>query len=298
MFVIASWCSICTMTRISSLARCEVGGRVGLERQREAAGAQRARALRRVLAAAHQQLGLRPGPDVGRQHAPRAGVEHALDVLLAQRGHAHERRARVAGDGGEHRGQRRHVDGAVLGVDEQPVEAHRGHHLGHQGIAEVQETAEGRAAAPDALLDVVGRHRRLRSIARRCGSLGAMLNGKTGIVFGVANKRSIAWAIAQALSREGMRLAFTYQGERLKENVEELAATHAGLARSCRATSPVDAEIDAVFASVGDEFGRLDALVHSVAFAPQRRSRERLREHLARGLQDRARHLRLLAGRR
>ena len=52
-----------------------------------------------------------------------------------------------------------------------------------------------------------------------------MLNGKTGIVFGVANKRSIAWAIAQALAGAGMRLAFTYQGERLKENVEELAAT-------------------------------------------------------------------------
>ena len=52
----------------------------------------------------------------------------------------------------------------------------------------------------------------------------ALLDGKTGIVFGVANKRSIAWAIAQALSREGMRLAFTYQGERLKENVESLTA--------------------------------------------------------------------------
>ena len=49
-----------------------------------------------------------------------------------------------------------------------------------------------------------------------------LLSDKTGIVFGVANKRSIAWAIAQALSREGMRLAFTYQGERLKESVEEL----------------------------------------------------------------------------
>src|SRR5213076_920694 len=49
-----------------------------------------------------------------------------------------------------------------------------------------------------------------------------LLEGKTGIIFGVANKRSIAWAIAQALAREGMRLAFTYQGERLKESVEAL----------------------------------------------------------------------------
>jgi len=52
-----------------------------------------------------------------------------------------------------------------------------------------------------------------------------MLEGKTGIVFGVANKRSIAWAIAQAWAREGAKLAFTYQGERLKDNVEELAGT-------------------------------------------------------------------------
>jgi len=56
-----------------------------------------------------------------------------------------------------------------------------------------------------------------------------MLNGKTGIVFGVANKRSIAWAIAQALAGTGMRLAFTYQSERLKKNVEELAANAADL---------------------------------------------------------------------
>src|SRR5437667_87398 len=55
-----------------------------------------------------------------------------------------------------------------------------------------------------------------------------LLDGKTGIVFGVANKRSIAWAIAQALASAGMRLAFTYEGERIKENVEELAATLPG----------------------------------------------------------------------
>src|SRR5437899_1274274 len=55
-----------------------------------------------------------------------------------------------------------------------------------------------------------------------------MLDGKTGLIFGVANKRSIAWAIAQALAREGMRLAFTYQGERLKEGVEALATTLPG----------------------------------------------------------------------
>jgi enoyl-[acyl-carrier protein] reductase I len=96
----------------------------------------------------------------------------------------------------------------------------------------------------------------------------ALLDGKTGIVFGVANKRSIAWAIAQALSREGMRLAFTYQGERLKEGVESLATTLPGsLILPCDVTS--DAEVDAVFRSVEESFGRLDTLIHSVAFAPR-----------------------------
>ena len=96
-----------------------------------------------------------------------------------------------------------------------------------------------------------------------------MLEGKTGIVLGVANKRSIAWAIAQALSREGMRLAFTYQGERLRESVEELASTleNTSLILPCDVTS--DAEIEAVFRSVDETFGRLDTLVHSVAFAPR-----------------------------
>jgi enoyl-[acyl-carrier protein] reductase I len=96
----------------------------------------------------------------------------------------------------------------------------------------------------------------------------ALLDGKTGIIFGVANKRSIAWAIAQALSREGMRLAFTYQGERLKEGVEPLATTLPGsLILPCDVTS--DAEVDAVFRSVEESFGRLDTLIHSVAFAPR-----------------------------
>jgi enoyl-[acyl-carrier protein] reductase I len=95
-----------------------------------------------------------------------------------------------------------------------------------------------------------------------------LLDGKTGIIFGVANKRSIAWAIAQALSQEGMRLAFTYQGERLKENVGELTSTLTdALLLPCDVT--IDAEIDAVFQEVDAKFGRLDSLVHSVAFAPR-----------------------------
>ncbi len=95
-----------------------------------------------------------------------------------------------------------------------------------------------------------------------------LLDGKTGIIFGVANKRSIAWAIAQSLANEGMRLAFTYQGERLKENVEELCSTLTDpLILPCDVT--IDAEIDAVFQTVDEKFGRLDTLVHSVAFAPR-----------------------------
>jgi enoyl-[acyl-carrier protein] reductase I len=95
-----------------------------------------------------------------------------------------------------------------------------------------------------------------------------LLEGKTGIIFGVANKRSIAWAIAQAFAKEGMRLAFTYQGERLKESVQELTSTLNGsLLLSCDVT--LDAEIDRVFKSVGEQLGKLDVLVHSVAFAPR-----------------------------
>ncbi len=96
------------------------------------------------------------------------------------------------------------------------------------------------------------------------------LDGMTGLVFGVANKRSIAWGIAQALHDAGMRLAFTYQGERLEETVRELAG---GLDAAypvipCDVTS--DDDIARVFGTVGEAFGGgLDTLIHSVAFAPK-----------------------------
>ncbi len=95
------------------------------------------------------------------------------------------------------------------------------------------------------------------------------LAGKLGIVFGVANKRSIAWAIAQAWHKAGAKLAFTYQGERLKENVEELAGTFGAdtLILPCDVTR--DDEITRVFAQVGPKFGQLHLLLHSVAFAPK-----------------------------
>ena len=96
-----------------------------------------------------------------------------------------------------------------------------------------------------------------------------LLEGKTGIVFGVANKRSIAWAIAQAWAKEGAKLAFTYQGERVKENVEELAGTFGAdtLIMPCDVTK--DEDITRVFAEVGAKFGKLNLLLHSVAFAPK-----------------------------
>ena len=96
-----------------------------------------------------------------------------------------------------------------------------------------------------------------------------LLDGKTGIVFGVANHRSIAWAIAQAWAREGAKLAFTYQGARLKDNVTELADTFGSdtLLLPCDVTK--DDEIAAVFKTVGEKYGKLDLLLHSVAFAPK-----------------------------
>src|SRR3954466_4324812 len=98
----------------------------------------------------------------------------------------------------------------------------------------------------------------------------ALLEGKTGLVFGVANKRSIAWGIAQALHDAGMRLAFTYQGERLGETVRELAPSLDANCPvvACDVTS--DDEIASVFQTVGEAFGGgLDCLVHSVAVAPR-----------------------------
>jgi enoyl-[acyl-carrier protein] reductase I len=95
------------------------------------------------------------------------------------------------------------------------------------------------------------------------------LAGKIGVVFGVANKRSIAWAIAQAWAREGATLAFTYQGERLKENVEDLAATFGPetLILPCDVTK--DEQIASVFSTLAGKFGRIHLMLHSVAYAPK-----------------------------
>ncbi len=93
-----------------------------------------------------------------------------------------------------------------------------------------------------------------------------LLSGKRGLVVGVANKRSLAWGIAQSAAREGARLALTYQGERLEENVRKLAA---------ELDNPVilpldvtrDEELDALVPALQEQLGGLDFAVHAVAFA-------------------------------
>ncbi len=96
------------------------------------------------------------------------------------------------------------------------------------------------------------------------------LQGKVAVVFGLANKRSIAYAIAQKLAEAGATLVLSYQSERLRKEAEDLleslGQTGSGRAFQCDVSS--DAEIDAIFAQIQQHFGKIDTLVHSVAFAP------------------------------
>jgi enoyl-[acyl-carrier protein] reductase I len=95
------------------------------------------------------------------------------------------------------------------------------------------------------------------------------LGGTHGLIVGVANKRSIAWAIAQAAAASGARVALTYQDERLRENVEELAATleQSPLVLPCDVAR--DVQIDELFEELDRQFGGLDFVVHGAAFAPR-----------------------------
>jgi enoyl-[acyl-carrier protein] reductase I len=96
----------------------------------------------------------------------------------------------------------------------------------------------------------------------------ADMKGRHGLIVGVANKRSIAWAIAQAAAAAGARLAVTYQGERLGENVRELAeGLEDPLLMPLDVTS--DEQIAQTYAAIDREFGGLDFLVHGAAFAPR-----------------------------
>ncbi|HEV2713316.1 MAG TPA: SDR family oxidoreductase, partial [Gaiellaceae bacterium] len=97
--------------------------------------------------------------------------------------------------------------------------------------------------------------------------MAGRFEGKKGLVLGVANRRSIGWAIARRLADEGAQLGFTFQGERLEKNVRELAeSVGAPLITSCDVR--LDEDVGRVFAQAGETFdGTLDLLVHSVAFA-------------------------------
>ncbi|MET0652013.1 MAG: enoyl-ACP reductase FabI [Hyphomicrobiaceae bacterium] len=95
---------------------------------------------------------------------------------------------------------------------------------------------------------------------------GTLMQGKRGLIMGVANNRSIAWGIAKAAAAQGASLAFTYQGDALKKRVEPLAAeVNSKLVLPCDVTDT--ASVDAVFAELGKQWGSLDFLVHAIAFS-------------------------------
>jgi enoyl-[acyl-carrier protein] reductase I len=96
-----------------------------------------------------------------------------------------------------------------------------------------------------------------------------ILSGKTGVIFGVANKRSIAWALAKAWHRAGAKLIFNYQGERLKENVEELVSEFGSDVALYPCDVGKDDEMDGFFSRVREHAPQLDLLLHAVAFAPK-----------------------------
>ena len=95
--------------------------------------------------------------------------------------------------------------------------------------------------------------------------MAKLLEGKTALILGVANRWSLAWAIAQAFHREGARLALTYQGDRQREVVRELGAELGALVLSCDVTQ--DSELERLAADLRAAGGGLDAIVHSIAFA-------------------------------
>ncbi len=95
---------------------------------------------------------------------------------------------------------------------------------------------------------------------------GTLMQGKRGLIMGVANNRSIAWGIAKAAAAQGATLAFTYQGEALKKRVEPLATElGSNLVLPCDVSDP--ASMDAVFAELAKQWGKLDFLVHAIAFS-------------------------------
>ncbi|MGP1275028.1 MAG: enoyl-ACP reductase FabI [Caulobacterales bacterium] len=96
---------------------------------------------------------------------------------------------------------------------------------------------------------------------------GNLMKGKRGLVMGVANKNSIAWGIAQQLAAQGAELAFSYQGEELEKRVRPLVESLGGEPFMVTADVTDDASMDACFATLEKKWGKLDFLVHAIAFA-------------------------------
>jgi enoyl-[acyl-carrier protein] reductase I len=97
--------------------------------------------------------------------------------------------------------------------------------------------------------------------------MSSNLEGRTAVVFGVANKRSIAWSIAQGLHNAGAKLAITYQNERLEQEAKDLILSLPG-AEGFMCDVSNDADVDRLFSNLKERYGKLHILVHSVAFAP------------------------------
>ena len=97
--------------------------------------------------------------------------------------------------------------------------------------------------------------------------MAGLMEGKKGIVFGVANKRSIAWAICQSLATHGAEIALTYQNERLEENAKELAQSLPRVSTVLKCDVSSDQDVKNVFSELDKKWGSLDFLVHSLAFA-------------------------------
>ncbi|MCU1298698.1 MAG: Enoyl-[acyl-carrier-protein] reductase [Acidobacteriaceae bacterium] len=97
--------------------------------------------------------------------------------------------------------------------------------------------------------------------------MSSSLEGRVAVVFGVANKRSIAWSIAQGLHNAGAKLVVTYQNERLEQEAKDLILSLPG-AEACMCDVSSDSEIDRLFERLKERHGKLHAIVHSVAFAP------------------------------
>ena len=98
------------------------------------------------------------------------------------------------------------------------------------------------------------------------GLMPGLMQGKRGLIMGVANNRSIAWGIAQSCANQGAELAFTYQGDALKKRVDPLATSvGSSMVLPCDVTDM--ASIDATFAEIEKQWGKLDFIVHAIAFS-------------------------------